>query len=451
MLFNLQYINNIFNNYEGSIDCSVEIMHVNSDSRIKAANSLFIPLIGDRFDGHDYLGHAIDNGAVAALWQKDKMIPDKYKNTIPFFLVEDTLVALQELAGKYRKRCQSDCCGRDWFQWEDDNERFIESCSKSITGTHATIGNFNNNIGLPLTILQMNPKTEMLILEMGMNHFGEIEELAMLASPDFAIITNIGESHIEYLGSREGIAKAKLEITAGLKKKGTLIIDGDEPLLKAFISESDVITCGMDQENQLQIKDVSISEDETSFMIDDCQYHLPLLGVHQAKNASYVIALARKLQISKNSIQEGLNSLAHTGMRFEKIAGKNNSLLINDAYNASYTSMKAAIDVVKNLANYKTKVLILGDILELGTHSEYFHQQIGESISEPINHVFTFGESAKEITAVLNKEKSGITAAHFTNKSELIEALQPYLTQGSVLLFKASRMMKFEELVEACK
>src|SRR5699024_9007602 len=319
MLFTVDFIKGCFSDCDGMYDPSKKIEHVFTDSHDQKANSLFIPLVGDKFDGHTFLSAAISSGAVATLWQKDKPKPDNIPNDFLFFYVEDTLKALQQLAKAYRTLVNPTVIGITGSNGKTTTKDLCHTVLRQSYRTHATVGNFNNHIGLPLTILQMPRNTDMLILEMGMNHFREIEQLTKIVRPDYAVITNIGESHIEYLGSRKGIAQAKLEITLGLKQEGILIIDGDEPLLREQIQGVQVITCGFLDSNDITLKDVIIDIDKTIFKVDpNASFSIPLAGGHHAKNASYVIALARKLNIDNQTIQEGLSKLSHSAMRFEQ-------------------------------------------------------------------------------------------------------------------------------------
>lgn len=452
MLFTIEFLKGLFPDHTRSFNQIEKIEHVMTDSREDRANSLFVPLVGDKFDGHIFLSAAVKNGAVAALWQKDQPKPEEIPDDFLLFYVEDTLQALQDLAKAYREFVNPTVIGITGSNGKTTTKDLLYAVLMQNYRTHATVGNFNNHIGLPLTILQMTHDTEMLILEMGMNHFHEIEQLTMIAQPDFAIITNIGESHIEYLGSRAGIAQAKLEIVQGLKQNGTLVLDGDEALLMERSLDVSVATCGFSKNVDVRLSDIVIETDKTMFTVDaSTRFSVPLPGKHHAKNASYIIALARQFNMDDTTIQQGLSKLAHSAMRFEQMRGKNDVLLINDAYNASITSMIAAVEVVKALKDYKEKVIVLGDVLELGAQSKEMHRTIVESIDENIDYVYTYGRDAEEITNTLNKENRLTTAVHYSHKTQLENILQKHLDNETVILFKASRMMAFEQLVEACK
>lgn len=451
MICTFETLHQIFPNYKGEIQKEITINEIMTDSRTSHECALFVPIVGDNFNGHDFIQGAVKNGAIAALWDKTIDIPDNVPASFLFFLVDDTVKGLQQLAKAYREKINPTVIGITGSNGKTTTKDLLYAVLKEKYRTHATAGNFNNHIGLPLTILQMPATTEMLILEMGMNHFLEIDVLTKIAEPDYAVITNIGESHIEHLGSRAGIAKAKLEITNGLHKEGLLIIDGDELLLQRLRKEPHVITCGFGDSNNVQVTDVELRNNETTFEIERSNYSIPLLGTHHAKNASYVVTIAKKLGMKTEEIMHGLQSLRQSDMRFEWITGKNGVTLINDAYNASATSMKAAIEVVKQLDDFTRKIVVLGDILELGTYAVEMHQAVAEAIDTPIDYVFTYGTHAKTITDTVAKKKSTIKVKHVDTKEELIHLLEKYVTMDTVILFKASRGMAFEQLVDSLR
>ncbi|WP_339227605.1 UDP-N-acetylmuramoyl-tripeptide--D-alanyl-D-alanine ligase [Oceanobacillus sp. FSL K6-2867] len=450
MLFTTNWLAKQFPSYQGRGQENITIKQVTTDSRTKGEGLLFVPLVGENFDGHDFVKQAIENGACAIIWDESKYLPDSIPNNLPIYFVKDTLKALQDLSSAHRTEVDPIVIGITGSNGKTTTKDLASAVVKTTYRTHATKGNFNNHIGLPLTILSMDRNTEALIVEMGMSNFEEIDLLTRIARPDIAIITNIGESHIEFLGSREGIAKAKLEIVNGLDKDGILIIDGDEPLLREKNIEQKKITCGFSEENDYNISEVKIHTTETEFVFSDgISYHIPLFGKHHAKNASFALALGKFLNIPTEKSKQALQNLKLTGMRFELVKGKNNVSIINDAYNASATSMKAAIEVVKQMSGFQEKVLVLGDILELGDHAREFHESVAEVIEEPITVLFTYGDHAKWIQAAVQAKDQKIVCKHFASKEELVHELDPYLTKNSLLLFKASRGLKFEEMIEA--
>lgn len=450
MLFTVKELKNIFTNHHGSLDDSLVINRITTDSRLKTDHALFIPIIGDQFNGHDYVEQAIENGAVAIIWDEREELPLSIPNDFPVFLTEDTTAGLQKLAAYYREKINPIVIGITGSNGKTTTKDLVTALMKTTYNTHATLGNLNNHIGLPLTILSMPRDTEVLVLELGMSGFGEIDVLTKIAKPDYAIITNIGESHIEYLGSREGIAKAKLEIMNGLKKGGKLIVDGDEPLLEDIhIDDSvDIIYCGFKAENEFQLGDVDISVDGTSFTDRrGRRFQVPLFGKHHAKNAGFALQIAELLHISEEKQEAGLKALAHSAMRFELLKSKKHqATVVNDSYNASPTSMKAAIEVIKQMEGFETKILVLGDVLELGEHTDALHRSVASVITPPITHLYTYGEKAKLITE--NVRESEIQCKHFDTKEALMNELNKHLTEMSLVLFKASRGLQFETMVE---
>ncbi|API93796.1 UDP-N-acetylmuramoyl-tripeptide--D-alanyl-D-alanine ligase [Virgibacillus pantothenticus] len=450
-MFTVKWLAQMFHPYTGHI-AEQSIKGVYTDSRIEMADGLFVPIVGENFDGHDYVSEAVEKGAIAVLWNKQKQLPDTLPASLVVFYVEDTLTALQQLASAYREKMNPIVIGITGSNGKTTTKDMVAALLQTTYRTHYTKGNFNNHIGLPLTILSMQPNTEVLVVEMGMNHAGEIKLLSNIAKLDYAIITNIGESHIEYLGSRENIAKAKLEILSGLSKTGLLVIDGDEPLLQQFHNQERVITCGFAKHNVNQITSLQVHDNETSFTINEnANYTIPFLGKHHAKNATLAITIGMSLKIEAGKMQSAFRHMQKTGMRFEKLRGKNGVTLINDAYNASATSMKAAIEVVKQLDGYSEKVLVLGDILELGDYSEVMHRSVSEAITKPITNVYTFGNAAKYITEELVEQSGSIPASHYTDKNALLNALQPHLHEEAIILFKASRGLQFETFITDLK
>lgn len=449
MLFTLEFIYGIFPDYRGIRPSKAGVSKIMTDSREDIPEALFIPIVGEKFDAHHFINQAKENGAIAVLWDKNHTIPEGLMESMTFFLVQDTTEALQILAHNYIKKIQPIVIGITGSNGKTTTKDLLLAVLQQKYVTHATKGNFNNEIGLPLTILDMNSETEVVILEMGMSDFGEIDRLSKIAEPDYAIITNIGESHIEQLESRSGIAKAKLEIVNGMKHKSCLIIDGDESLLTSFQHSKPIITCGFNVSNDIIISDVERSEDSTRFKWNGTEeYTVPLLGEHHALNASFVIMLAEKLDITQKMIQTGLHSLEHTSMRFEKNLGKNGVTLINDAYNASATSMKAAIHLLKEFKEYEEKIVVLGDILELGSLSIYFHKQVADTIEPPIDVVYTYGSISKVIPPIVKEKHPSIEVKHFSDQEELVASLLAKTNKSTVILFKASRGMALEKVVE---
>ncbi|MFD1067230.1 UDP-N-acetylmuramoyl-tripeptide--D-alanyl-D-alanine ligase [Oceanobacillus locisalsi] len=448
MLFTASQLIQLFPRYQGNVSLDLEIHEVINDSRAVSHDGLYIPIAGEKFDGHQFIEGAINNGAVATFWQNETPLPENLPDTLLVLFVEDTVQALQELASAYRKEVNPTVIGITGSNGKTTTKDLTKAVMQARFKTHATKGNYNNHIGLPLTILSMDQDTEVLILEMGMNHFGEIERLSRIGEPDHAVITNIDGQHIENLGSKEGIAQAKLEIVSGMKPGGSLIIDGDEPLLISADISVPKVRVGFSRENNVVIDHIAVEEAVTTFSIGEASYQIPLLGKHHAKNAAYVIQLATEMGIAPETIRTAFAQLEMTKMRFEKHVGKNGVTVINDAYNASPASMKASIQVVEEMKGYQHKILVLGDILELGDFAEEFHRGIADVIGPEITAVYTYGDHSQYIHETLKQKVPELPAVHLQDKLELRSHVEKYLKPENLILLKASRGMKFETFLE---
>lgn len=427
---------------------SRSIKGVTIDSRAIEKDMLFIPFKGENVDGHRFIDQALKDGAVASFSEKGTELSEDVEG--PIIWVEDTLQALQDLAKAYLKHVNPKVIAVTGSNGKTTTKDMIESVLTTEFKVKKTQGNYNNEIGMPLTILDLDEDTEISILEMGMSGFHEIELLSTIAEPDIAVITNIGESHMQDLGSREGIAKAKSEITIGLKDNGIFIYDGDEPLLTPHvkqIQQAKLISVGLGDGNSLVCHVDDVETEGIGFTINnDESYVLPILGIHNMKNAAIAIAVGHELGLPYATIKENIRHVQLTGMRMERHQTDDNVTVINDAYNASPTSMKAAIDTLSSMEG--RKILILADVLELGTNSQQMHEEVGTYLDgKSIDILFTYGTEAEYI---FNTGQSYVeTAKHFDDKSELIKELKAIVKENDKILVKGSRGMKLEEVVEA--
>jgi UDP-N-acetylmuramoyl-tripeptide--D-alanyl-D-alanine ligase len=433
---------------------NIKIKGVSIDTRTIEKGNLFIPFKGDNVDGHRYVEQALEKGASAALWEKG--VPNPPENA-PIIIVEDGLLALQSLANEYRHQLKLKVVGITGSNGKTTTKDMIAKMLSIKYNVKKTAGNFNNHIGLPLTILSLDEDTEVAVLEMGMSGFGEIELLSNISQPDAAIITNIGESHLQDLGSREGITKAKLEIVKGLKEDGLFVYFGDEPLLREQVSELNiqrVETFGKNNTNTIYPTKVEMNKNGSTFSVQlaEEEFILPVLGQHNILNALGAMLIAKEFGISFAEIKESMQSLKLTKMRMELVEGKKGEKIINDAYNASPTSMRAAIELVAELEGYQTKVLVLGDMLELGEREEAFHREIGEQIDpEKIEYVFTYGKLSKFIAEGAKSQFTSTNVFHFEDKSQLVSKLTQLIQGDELILVKASRGMKLEEVIDGMK
>ncbi|PAE34571.1 UDP-N-acetylmuramoyl-tripeptide--D-alanyl-D-alanine ligase [Bacillus sp. 7884-1] len=431
----------------------IEITGVSIDSRKIEPGNLFIPFKGESSDGHKFVEESLKKGAGAALWQKDVPNPPTH---LPILIVEDCLVALQELAREYRKQLPVKVVGITGSNGKTTTKDMTASLLSTTYKVQKTEGNYNNHIGLPLTVLGLDKDTEIAVLEMGMSGRGEIEFLTKLASPDAVVITNIGESHLLDLGSREGIAEAKLEILHGLKEGGLAVLHGDEPLLMERINKYKgnvkVLTFGRNNRNDFYPTEVIQLEHGNRFTINESSenFELPVLGTHNILNALAAMIIANHFDVPFTKMNEGLANVKLTNMRMELVEGSHGEKIINDAYNASPTSMTAAIELVSNLKGYQKIILVLGDMLELGPQEEQYHQQIGEGLNPgKIDLVFTFGKLAEHIAEGARSALGKHRVFSYSDKNELIKVLKQHVNNESLVLVKASRGMRLEEIVTA--
>ncbi|MGG1553120.1 UDP-N-acetylmuramoyl-tripeptide--D-alanyl-D-alanine ligase [Paenibacillus ferrarius] len=444
----------------------VRITGVSTDTRSIQAGSLFVPLIGERFDAHDYVGEAMQKGAAAVLWQADH---GDGPAGIPHIVVTDTLLALQQLAKAYKNELAVKVIGITGSNGKTTTKDLVAAVLGSTYAVHKTKGNLNNHIGLPLTLLALEETTPFAVVEMGMSGRGEIALLSQLAEPDAAIITMIGESHMLQLGSREEIARAKAEIVAGLKPGGLLVYNGDEPLIAMALTERSAggttvtatdglpanlahVRFGRASDNDRFPTGIRMDADGAYFTINSPEYpelFVPLLGEHNVVNTLAAIAIGERFGVSPANVSAGLSSLQMTSMRIEKLTAASGLTVLNDAYNASPASMRAAITLTEQLSGFGRKFLVLGDMLELGEHEEQFHRGIGAMLSpERVDYVFTFGRLGRFIAEEAQKRFPAAHVRAYDDKAQLAEELAAAAAPEDLVLVKGSRGMRLEQVVQ---
>lgn len=438
------------------IQNNVTVLGVSINTETLQHGDLFIPFKGEKVNGHKYVQQAFEKGASAVLWQKDEPNPPL---NVPIILVEDCEKALQQMAQAYRAEHKAIFIGITGSNGKTSTKDLIAGVLSPYFRVQKTVGNYNNNLGLPLTILSLHEETEYAVLEMGMSGYGEIEFLSKLAKPHFVAITNIGEAHMKDLGSRTGIAKAKFEIVAGLKAGGKLFIDGDEPLLKPFVKkELDVhsVSFGYDESNDISAVNIQATERGSQFDVTGMlsgAFSIPVLGKHQVKNALIAILIANQAGLSIEQIQQSLQQVSLTDMRMQVIPAKNGALFINDAYNAAPTSMKAAIVFVNETTIRKEKWLVLGDMLELGENEKQFHEELAVYLqTETITGICLFGPRMHWLYEVLQKTWTSDRVMWTESNYELIiQKLVSETSSASMILVKGSRGMALEKIIEPLK
>ncbi|WP_028611227.1 UDP-N-acetylmuramoyl-tripeptide--D-alanyl-D-alanine ligase [Paenibacillus harenae] len=446
-------------------DPELLISGVTTDSRQAGAGRLFVPLAGERFDGHDYLEQAVQNGAAAALWQKGREVPEGLAD-VPLLIVGDTLAALQRLASAYRSELVVRVVGITGSNGKTTTKDMTAAILGTTYRVRKTEGNLNNHIGLPLTVLGLDEETEVAVLEMGMSGFGEIELLTKIAQPDAAIITNVGDAHLLHLGSRAGIAKAKLEIAQGLSEDGLLLYNGDEPLLESELHRAVLPagivrrTFGLSERNEWSAADITIGPEASSFTTlyngtpsGMGTVRIPVPGRHNVSNALAAIAVGRFFGVPAAKIVEGLGGMKLTGMRIQPVRAFNGAMILNDAYNANPTAVKAAVDLVEQLDGYRRKWIVLGDMLELGPEEQELHFDVGAYITpSKADAVFTYGPlSVHTAKGAGSRFPSSASEAviHFDDKEKLAQRLRAELRPEDIVLIKGSRGMRMEQIVQA--
>ncbi|MBE1555961.1 UDP-N-acetylmuramoyl-tripeptide--D-alanyl-D-alanine ligase [Sporosarcina limicola] len=429
---------------------NVVIHGVSIDSRAISKGNLFIPLIGPNSNGHHYSKSAIDNGAVASLWNKNEPNPP---TDIPLIFVEDTLAALQQLAGSYRQQLQQTTfIGITGSNGKTSTKDILHSILSTSFRTQKTQGNFNNEIGVPLTLLQLYEDVEIVVVEMGMDHKGDIAFLSKMVQPDIAIISNIGNAHLISLGSLENIAEEKVNIVRGLKKDGLLLFNGDLPLVTTKVKKHKYkhYSFGIHESNDLFLTSCRQTSTSVLFTISDnhFEFNLPLIGQHQAINCLPAIMIAKILKMSNELIQVGLSEVELTEQRNE-VKKIGNITIINDTYKSNPESVQAALDTLGSLTSSHRKLFIMGDMLDMGDQDIKLHKQVGEYLShKKIDTVYGYGELTRYTIASAKQNFPQGKAILFTEEARLIDAILDYTKEPCILLFKASRTLQFERLVK---
>lgn len=421
------------------------VRSISTDSRETGENCLYIPLKGERFDGHSFFDGALKSGAIGYLTQNGEKL-DGYKFGIK---VADTKKALGDIAKYYRQKFDVSVVALTGSVGKTTTKEFVASVLSARFNTVKTQANYNNDIGLPFTVFSINSKTEIAVVEMGMSNFGEISYLTNLARPDNAIITNIGTSHIEFLKSREGILKAKCEIFEGLKNGGTAFLNGDDDLLQTLSGklEFNTVFFGIDNKNcDLPAENIKLYPEHTEFEISGEKFKINLPGRHNVYNALCAYAVGKLYGMTDEEIRNGLLNYKSDGIR-QSIIDINGAKILNDCYNSSPQAAKSAIDVLKTLSNGR-KIAVLGDMAELGEMSEKYHREVGAHFAEEkCDILVTVGSMARFIADEAKKCGADEKNVHsFDNNTEVCAFLKSNLQKGDAVLIKGSHCMRMDEI-----
>ena len=432
-----------------------ECENFSKDTRTIQKGNIYIGIKGEKFDGNEFWKQALDNGAEAVIIQDIEITEvekERYSNKI-IVKVEDTLKALYEIAKYKRSLYDIPVIAVTGSVGKTSTKDVIASVVSSKYKTLKTEGNNNNNIGLPLTILKLKDH-EAMVVEMGMNHFGEISLLTDIARPTLAVITNIGTSHIGNLGSRENILKAKLEILEGMIVP-KIIINNDNDLLHKWYEKNknkiEIHTFGIQNESELTAKDIKLKEESSEFLAKSpsglVKINVPVGGEHFVYNALCAIEVGHILGIADDNIKKGIEKFELTKKRMDIKKLANGAILINDAYNASYESMKASLNFLARHTG-KRKIAVLGDMFELGEYTEELHRNVGkEVVKNGIDILICSGENSKYIIEEAKKSKN-LKIYFMNNNEQIVEKLTQELRNGDVVLVKASNGMKFFEICQ---
>ena len=427
---------------------------ISIDTRTIQKGDLFVPFRGENANGHKFVEQAFAKGAGASLWLKDE--PNAPEG-VPLLFVDDSELALQAMARAYRAEHKAKFVGITGSNGKTSSKDILAGILSPFFKVQKTVGNFNNQLGLPITILQLDEDTDVAVLEMGMSGYGEIEFLTKLAQPHFAIITNIGEAHMQDLGSRAGIAKAKFEIVQGLAKDGVLFFDGDEPLLQSLVAATNLQakSFGLNESNYLYAKDIEETANGSRFTSHGAlegEFEISVLGKHQVKNTLGTMLIAKSLGLTDEDIRKALQQVRLTDMRMQLVEGVNGTLFINDAYNAAPTSMNAAINFMQETTLRTDKWLILGDMLELGEQEQKFHEDLANSIDPThFNCICLYGPRMKWLYTKLEGKYSPEKLVYSEDNYEpIIQHITENADDNSIILLKGSRGMSLEKILKAC-
>lgn len=425
-----------------------EIKAVSTDTRKIEEGTMFIALKGENFNGNNYVLDAFNKGAKIAIVDEVKCDLNELKEDVALIKVQNTGRALMDLAKFYREKLGLKVVGITGSAGKTSTKDLVAAVLSDKYKVFKTKGNFNNEIGLPLMILELDSTYDVAILEMGMRGLGQIKELAEIASPDLGIITNIGISHIEILKTRENILKAKMEIATFFDKNNTLVVCGNDDFLGALPeAEYKIVKTGVGENFKIGAKNIALEEFSSKFTVYDGEkeeeFSLDMPGEHNISNLMLGIAIAKELGVSFEEMKRGLKNIEATSMRLELIK-KDGFSILNDCYNSSPVAVKSAIDVMKNIEG-KRRIAVLGTMRELGHKSEEAHEEIGKYAKENgIEKVLCFGDFSENI-----KEGYGEGCTVYENKEELIKDLLNIICDGDIILVKASRSLKFEEITKA--
>ncbi len=435
-------------------DPSLVVDRLHTDTRTLSGGDCFVALRGDRFDGHSFVHEVKNHGAVAAL-VSNGVIPDLPEG-LGLVEVADTLEGLQNFAGAYRSLLKVRTIGVTGSSGKTSTKELIAAVLRTRFKTKATKGNLNNHIGVPLTLIALDEDDEFGVVEMGMNHPGEIAPLAKMAAPEIGVISSIGPAHIEFFADQAAIAMEKTELLAALPENGLAILNGDDEWSRrmAHRSRAPIVWVGSGADSTWRADDLKIAADGLKFRMShsgaSVMVKLPVINRIMVGNALLAAAVGRALGLSLDEIARGLESVQLPGARMQMVS-VDGAWIMNDAYNANPASMKAALIALKEFPGAKRRVAVLGSMGELGQHAVELHRMVGEfAASQKVDLVIAVGPHAE--TYAVGATTGGLSSAQVVKALDAAEAtvaLKSILSEGDVVLVKGSHFMGLEGLVTA--
>lgn len=442
-------------NYTG--DGEIGARYVCTDSREADSETLFIATRGERVDGHDYIISALDRGCRCVLCE---YVPtDIAGRSAAFVTVENSIDAFALTARGYRAERELYTVAITGSVGKTTTKELTAAIFKREKSLYATEGNFNSVIGMPMSLMEAGEDRDTAVFEMGMSGFGEIRAMTRAATPNIAMVINVGSSHLEYLGTRDNIARAKLEIAEGVREGGILLLNGDEPLLKAHVKKGKyrIIYVGVGEGSDVRVKNIRVTDSGTEFDLDIMgrsisALKINLLGKQFAINAAFAASAALLSGISEGAVRDGLISYIPSAMR-QNISKRAGVTVIADCYNAAPESMRAAIDTLSLIRCEGKRIAVLGDMRELGEGSERLHREIGEYVAGAgIDILLTLGQSGAYIAEGAISAGMSAAAVFAERDTDAIDSLCAEISarmgEGDAILFKASRGVALERVID---
>ena len=441
---NKEFIENLYLGRLLNFDSEVESFAI--DSRKIQKNMGFVALSGENTDGHNYIQDAYQNGASLIIIARDWWQEHHQVTNLPVLITEDPQRALQKIATEYRKTFSHPVLCVTGSNGKTTTVNMIAKALSKKYNVHTTIGNYNNQLGVPLSILSHQEDHDFSVLELGTNHFGEIEFLAKIAQPTAGLITNIGLGHVEYFKNRAGVAKAKEELFTSLPEDGLAFINSDDQYIRKMTTPEQQVSFGFTDNPDYKAKILNIDQ-KARYSVEINKKHkfrLPISGESFAKNAIAAFAVCAHFDIYEEELIEALEKFTAVNSRLKIIGNK--YTVIDDSYNANPDSTKLALNTLAKMETTGKKIFVFGDMLELGENSEKYHREIGNYANQiGVDLIFTYGNfTYYSYEAARNQ---GLLAEHFSSKAELIKTLKKRANKNDIILIKGSRGNKMEDIV----